>query len=341
MGEVAGHSNSSPPVSLVTGGGGFLGGAIVRRLLARGDTVRSFSRKRYPWHADAGVSAWVGDIADRDAIRAACEGVDGVFHTAALPGVWGKRSDFERVNVEGTEAVIEACRAAGVKRLIHTSSPSVVFDGRDMAGVDESVPYPTRHLAHYPRTKAAAERRVREAEAEGLPAVILRPHLIWGPGDNHLVPRILARSGRLVRVGDGGNLVDTTYIDNAASAHINADEALAVRPDLAGRVYFISQGEPIPLWEMVDAILRAGGKPPVRGAIPRRLAWLIGAVLEGVYGIFRLPGEPRMTRFMAEELATAHWFDISAARRDLGYAPTVSTREGLETLTRWLAENPA
>ncbi len=338
MGEIAGHR---PQVSLVTGGGGFLGGAIVRRLLARGDTVRSLSRKRYHWHTDVGVDGRVGDIADPTAVQAACEGVDVVFHTAALPGVWGKRSDFERVNLGGTETVIDACRAAGVKRLIHTSSPSVVFDGMDMAGVDESVHYPVRHLAHYPKTKAAAERRVREAAAEGLPAIILRPHLIWGPRDNHLVPRILARSGKLVRVGDGRNLVDTTYIDNAASAHINADEALAANPDLSGRIYFISQGEPIPLWEMVDEILRAGGKPPVRGTIPRRLAWLIGAVLEGVYGIFRLPGEPRMTRFMAEELATAHWFDISAARRDLGYAPTISTRDGLDALTRWLAARPA
>ncbi len=338
MGEIAGHR---PQVSLVTGGGGFLGGAIVLRLLARGDTVRSLSRKRYPWHAEVGVDGRVGDIADPTAVRAACEGVDVVFHTAALPGVWGKRSDFERVNVEGTKAVIDACRAAGVKRLIHTSSPSVVFDGMDMAGVDESVPYPARHLAQYPKTKAAAERRVREAAAAGLPAVILRPHLIWGPRDNHLVPRILARSGKLVRVGNGRNLVDTTYIDNAASAHVSADEALAARPDLSGRIYFISQGEPTPLWEMVDEILRAGGKPPVRGTIPRRLAWIIGAVLEGVYGIFKLPGEPRMTRFMAEELATAHWFDISAARRDLRYAPTVSTREGLDALTRWLAARPA
>ncbi len=331
---------ASSPKNLVTGGGGFLGGAIVRRLLEKGETVRSFSRKRYPDLDALGVEQVQGDIADRDAVAQACSGADVVFHTAALPGVWGKYEDFYRANVTGTLNVIAACKAQGVSRLVHTSSPSVVFDGKDMAGADESAPYPARFPAHYPATKAMAEQAVRRAAEEGLSTVSLRPHLIWGPRDNHLTPRIIRRAKKLARVGDGGNLVDTVYIDNAAEAHVMAAEKLRENPAVSGNVYFISQGDPAPLWDMVDAILHAGGLPPVRRRASRRTAWLIGALLEGVYTLFRLKGEPRMTRFVAEELATAHWFDISAARRDLGYAPAVSTAEGLRRLAAWLREHP-
>ncbi len=243
---------------LVTGGGGFLGGAIVRRLADRGVSVRSFSRSAYPQLADLGVEQVQGDIADLRAVKDACEGVELVFHTAALPGVWGDYERFYRTNTLGASRLIQACRETGVARLVHTSSPSVVFDGTDMEGVDESVPYPPRYHAHYPRTKALAEQAVKEAARTGLPAVILRPHLIWGPGDRHLAPRILERAESLRIVGPGNNLVDTIYIDNAADAHLSAAEALKSNPDLSGRIYFISQDNPINLWEMVNHILAAG-----------------------------------------------------------------------------------
>lgn len=232
--------------------------------------------------------------------------------------------------------MLTACRAENVARLIHTSSPSVIFDGRDMTGVDESVPYPPRHGAHYPRTKALAEQSVRRAALHGLHCVSLRPHLIWGPGDHHLAPRILARAHRLRVVGDGRNKVDTIYIDNAAHAHLLAAHALREHPELSGRVYFISQGEPILLWDMVNAILAAGGKPPVTRSIPARTARIVGAACEALYLVLRRKEEPPMTRFVAEELSTSHWFDITAARRDLGYAPLVSTEEGLRRLAEWL-----
>ena len=206
-----------------------------------------------------------------------------------------------------------------------------------MEGVDESVPYPEAYHTHYPHTKALAERAVLGAVRDGLQAVILRPHLIWGPGDPHLMPRILARANRLRIVGTGRNRVDTIYIDNAARAHLLAAKALRDRPELSGRVYFISQDDPIPLWEMVNAILAAGGKPPVRRKISlRRAAW-IGFALEWLYRAFPIPGEPPMTRFVAAELACAHWFDISAAKRDLGYRPEVSTEEGLKRLASALS----
>ncbi|MFH1983069.1 MAG: NAD-dependent epimerase/dehydratase family protein [Pseudomonadota bacterium] len=330
----------APVQVAVTGGGGFLGEAIVRRLKADGHRVRSFSRRRHRALSDLGVRQILGDISDADAVFGALAGAAVVFHTAAKAGVWGDAAEYETTNVTGTANVIDACRHHGIRTLVYTSSPSVVFDGSDMAGVDETVPYPAAFHAPYPKSKAAAERMVREAAGDHLKTVSLRPHLIWGPGDNHLIPRILARAARLRRVGKGTNRVDTIYIDNAAEAHILAAEALMTRPEISGNVYFISQDEPIPLWDMVDAILAAGGLPPVTGTVSAVAAQCIGAVLETVYRLLRLPGEPRMTRFVASELATSHWFDISAAKRDLGYVPKVSTAEGLERLAHWLKDDP-
>ncbi len=330
----------SPAPIVVTGGGGFLGEAIVRRLVTDGHGVRSVSRHRHSALEDLGVEQVSADIADADAVHHAFDGARCVFHTAAKAGVWGAESAYTTANVTGTANVIDACRRHGIAHLVYTSTPSVVFDGTDMAGVDESAPYPMEYHAPYPKTKAAAERMVRAAADDQLKTVSLRPHLIWGPGDNHLIPRILSRAAKLRRVGDGSNRVDTIYIDNAADAHLLAAQALVKRPQISGRVYFISQDAPIPLWDMVDAILAAGGLPPVRGTISPQAARRIGAILETVYELFHLPGEPRMTRFVAAELATDHWFDISAAKRDLGYAPKVSTREGLERLAQWLASDP-
>ena len=321
---------------LVTGGGGFLGGAIVRQLVERGDDVRSFSRSVYHELAQLGVEQIQGDMVDKTAVEEACKGMELVFHVAAKPGVWGNYADYYRPNVVGTRHVIDACKQQGVSRLVYTSSPSVVFDGTDMEGVDESVPYPERFHAHYPKTKAMAEQLVIKAADKDLMTITLRPHLIWGPEDNHLVPRIIERSGRLVRVGSGTNLVDTIYIDNAADAHVLAADRLKENPELSGNVYFISQDDPVSLWGLVDDILEAGGRPPVKRAIPRKMAWMVGALLEFFYKLFRIRGEPQMTRFLADELATAHWFDIRAARKDLGYAPAVSIEEGLQRLEQWL-----
>lgn len=326
----------SPHRVLVTGGGGFLGSAIVKRLVKRGDRVISFSRGFYPELAKMGVEQIQGNISDAAAVQQACRKADLVFHVAAKPGVWGNYATYYRTNVLGTRNVIDACKQHHVSGLVYTSSPSVVFDGTDMEGVNESVPYPEKYLAHYPKTKAMAEQMVTAAAAEGLKTVILRPHLIWGPNDNHLVPRIIERANRLVKVGNGRNLVDTIYIDNAADAHIRAADQLEQCHHLSGKVYFISQDEPVPLWDMVNNILSAAGLFPVQRSISRNTAWMIGAVLEFVYKAFKIPGEPRMTRFLADELSTAHWFDISAAKKDLGYEPKISIEEGLSRLEKWL-----
>jgi len=324
--------------ALVTGGGGFLGAAIVRRLRTRGDAVHSFSRGRYPELDALGVTQHQGDLADAIAVSRAAAGCDMVFHVAAKAGVGGRYRDYHRANVLGTANVLTACRHHGIARLVYTSSPSVVFTGRDMTGVEESVPYPSHYEAAYPQTKAIAERLVLQANGPLLATVALRPHLIWGPGDNHLIPRILARAraGRLRRIGTESKLIDSVYIDDAAEAHVLAADRLAPGSSIAGKAYFITQGEPLPLWDLVNRILAAAGLEPVTRSVPAGLACAAGGIMEMIYGVFWPSEEPPMTRFVARELATAHWFDIAAARRDLGYQPKVSLDEGLRRLAIWL-----
>ncbi len=326
--------------ALVIGGGGFLGAAVGHRRLARGDDVVSFSRRRHRRLDGTAAVQVEGDIANADAVVAAAAGVDVVFHVAAKAGVWGPYEDFHRANVVGTENVLAACRRHRVSRLVYTSTPSVVHTGGDVEGVDESAPYAASYQAHYPATKAAAERAVLAAADGLLATVALRPHLIWGPGDNHLVPRIVERqrAGKLRLVGDGGKLVDATYVDNAALAHVLAADRLEPGAACCGRAYFIAQGEPLPQAELINGILAAAGLPPVRRTVSPSVAWLAGAALEGLHAVLGRQDEPVMTRFVASQLATAHWYDISAARRDLGYAPEVSTAEGLARLRAWFAE---
>lgn len=335
--------------ALVTGGGGFLGKAIVTRLRASGVAVRSLARGEYPDLIQLGAQCIRGDIADEESVLRAAVGCDIVFHVAAKAGVWGAYPEYHKANVVGTENVLAACRHHRIPRLVYTSSPSVVFDGKDETGIDESAPYPDKYLAHYPKTKAIAERAVLAANSEdlgggrSLATVALRPHLIWGPGDNHLLPRILmkGRRGLLRRVGPTANLVDTVYIDNAVDAHLLAGEQLGPDSAIAGKAYFITNGEPVPLWDLIDRMLACAGLPPVQRSISARTAYIAGAFLETTYRLTGRQTEPPMTRFVARQLATAHWFDISAARRDLGYEPRISIEEGLKRLAAWLKTNPA
>ena len=324
--------------ALVTGGGGFLGGVIVRMLRERGDQVVSISRSNYPALTALEVAQVQGDLSDTTAVIRAAEGCDIIFHVAAKAGIWGSYESFYQANLIGTENVLEACRVHGITKLVYTSSPSVVFDGSDVEGGDESLPYPDHYEAFYPQTKALAEQQVLAANGPQLATVSLRPHLIWGPGDNHLVPRIIAKgkSGRLRQIGNQPCLVDTVYVDNAAKAHLQAAERLEPGSPVAGNAYFISNGEPLPLWEMVNRILAAGGVAPAKGSISPQAAYAIGTICEKIWGWFRLAGEPPMTRFVAKELATAHWFNISAASRDFGYQPEITIDEGLQQLQQWL-----
>ena len=324
--------------ALITGGGGFLGSRIAQLLKERGDEVTVLGRRAYPHHEQAGIRTIQTDIRESTAIRQACEGMETVFHVAAIPGIWARRKIFQDINVGGTRNVIDACKNAGVSRLVHTSTPSVVFGESPLCGVDESQPYPQQYLADYPETKAAAERMVLAANSAALSTIALRPHLIWGPGDPHLIPRVIdrARRGQLRIVGDGENLVDITFIDNAAEAHLRAADALTPKAACAGRAYFISQGEPVKLWPWLNGILVELGIPPVERTISYNAARRAGAVLEAVHRVFCPSREPRMTRFLASQLAYSHYFNISAARADFGYEPRVSTSEGLAKLIRSL-----
>jgi nucleoside-diphosphate-sugar epimerase len=328
-------SSASAPV-LVTGGTGFLGRRLVERLLAAGRSVTVLARRPAPDLAARGVRFVPAALDDAPAVAAACAGHGTIFHVAAKVGIWGRYDDFFRTNVLGTRALLAGARAHGVRCFVHTSTPSVVYNGRDLAGADESLPLTTSCPAAYPLTKAVAEREVLAANGPELRTVALRPHLIWGVGDPHLVPRILdrARAGRLRIVGAGRNRVDMVHVANAVDAHLAAEAALAGAA--AGRAYFVTNDEPVVLWDWIADLLRGLGERPLDQRIPLGAAAAIGAVCEAAWRCLPLRGEPPMTRFVAAELAKDHWFDIAAAKRDLGYAPKVTMAAGTAELVAHL-----
>lgn len=320
--------------ALVTGGGGFLGSAIVAQLLARGDEVTVLGRSRYPRVEAMGARCLQVDLTDPARVEGALAGHEVVYHVAARAGIWGTFEDYYNANVRATLNVLDACRAHRIPRLVYTSSPSVTFDGGDTLGSDERLPYPRRFLNHYSHTKALAEQMVLRCNGlDGVATVSLRPHIIWGPYDNHILPRLVtrAREGKLIQVGNGTNRVDITYVDNAARAHLQACEAL---PRVGGKAYFISQGQPVLLWPWINELLAQLGLPAVRRSIPFPAAYALGAMLEKVHRF--VSGEPRMTRFLACQLGKSHYYNIEAAQRDFGYEPEVSTAQGLERTVEWL-----
>ncbi|EMI52497.1 NAD-dependent epimerase/dehydratase family protein [Rhodopirellula sallentina] len=322
---------------LVTGCSGFLGSEIVRQLIERGNDVVGLSRRETPDLVRLGMQHHRGDLSDVEYVHRTVSDVDVVIHTAAVAGVWGPWKHFYVNNVVATRNILAACQSSGATQCIYTSSPSVTFAGGHQSGIDESVGYPEKWLCHYPRTKAIAEREIIAADTPGgLRTVSLRPHLIWGPGDPHLLPRLLdrARSGRLRIIGDGENRIDTVHVTNAAAAHVSAIDALASNPDnAAGRSYFIAQDEPVKCWQWISQLCEKFDAPAPTKKISYQAAYAIGAGLESIYRSLRRSDEPPMTRFVAAQLAKDHYFDITAAKERLGYRPTVTMTDGLAKLT--------
>ena len=320
---------------LVTGGGGFLGSAICRQLLARGDDVIAYQRSASGELEKLGIRIIRGSITDAELLNAALKGVDAVIHTAAKAGIWGPYDDYFRPNVQGTENVLAACRKNSIRKLVFTSSPSVTHADGDIEGGNESLPYAEHYNSPYPATKALAEQKVMAANCPELHTVSLRPHLIWGPGDNHLLPKLLerAKSGKLKLPGPD-KLIDTIYIDNAAKAHLLALDCLQSDPEIVGgKTYFVSNDEPLPQSQIIGGLLKAAGLEVDIQPISPHIALAAGTLLETGWKLFRLKSEPPITRWSAEHLSTAHWYDISAAKRDLGYTVEVSIAKGLEILT--------
>ena len=316
---------------LVTGGGGFLGRYIVEDLMTKGHSVSIFGRSAQDELASLGVRVVQGDLQDAEALREACIGMEAVFHVAAKAGIWGSRESYFAVNVKGTRNLLEACRTNGIKYLVYTSTPSVVFNGQSFLGADESLPYGKNWLCHYAETKAIAEQEVIEAHSDNLKVCALRPHLIFGPRDPHLMPRVIEAvlAKRLKIIGSGQNRVDVTYVSDAASAHINALEAL-MEGKACGKAYFISQGEPVLLWAWLNRILSELGIAPLTKGVPLSVAFFVATVLEGFWKLFAIKGDPPMTRFAAVELAKEHYFNISRAKKDLNYLPKYTMDQAIE-----------
>lgn len=327
--------------ALVTGGTGFLGRRIVRRLLAAGRPVTVLARNPAPDLEASGVRFVLGPLDRAEILAKACEGQHSIFHVAAKVGVWGKTEDFTRTNVEGTRRLLEAARQAGVRAFVHTSTPSVVYNGKDLSGADESLPLTRECPSPYPTSKAIGEALVLAANSANLHTCALRPHLIWGPGDPHLVPRILERAaqGRLRIIGAGTNRVDMVHVENAADAQLLAEANLLQSGPACGKAYFITNDEPVVLWDWINTLLTGLGRPPITKRLPLGAASFLGGLMELCWNTLRLSGEPPMTRFVAAELAKDHWFNIRAAKHDLGYAPAISMEQGTRELIATLRKS--
>lgn len=315
---------------LVTGASGMLGRATAQALIERGDEVSVFQRR------PSGVACRevLGDVADPTAVRRALRGQDAVLHLAAKVDVVGRWSDYARANIDGTRTVVEGCLAQGVGRLVHVSTPSVAHSGRSLVGAGAGPADPAGARGHYARSKAVAERLALSADSAALAVLAVRPHLVWGPGDTQLVARIVARAeaGRLPVLGTGAALIDTTYVDNAGAALVAAVDACG---PAHGEPLVVTNGEPRPVREVLTRLCLAAGVPPPRFRVPAWLARHAGTAVDGVWAVTRRQDQSPISRFLAEQLTTAHWFDQRRTRDVLAWRPEIDLDSGFDRLAAW------
>lgn len=319
------------PAALVTGGSGFVGGALIERLRREGWEVRALARSDRAAERvrELGAEAVSGDLDGRESLRAGAEGCDLAFHAAAKVEDWGDPADFERINVHGTRNVVDACRDAGVGRLVHVGTEAALMAGQPLVHVDESAPLRPDSPALYPSSKARAEQVVRAANGDGLETVVVRPRFVWGRGDTTLLPQIvdMVRSGRFRWVGGGRHLTATTHIENTVEGlWLGATKAPA------GGVYFVTDGEPIEFRQFLTALVESQGVEIPDKSVPPAVANAAARVTEALWRRLKRPGNPPLTRFAVWVSSQECTIDISRAERELGYRPVRTREEGLQQM---------
>lgn len=321
---------------LVTGAGGFVGFRLVKVLSDFGFKVHTLQRGTYPELNLPNVTNFSGSLAEKKTVELALSGVDAIFHVASKIGMWGDYQEFYQTNVEGTKDLATKAHTRGIKYFIYTSTPSVIFDRGDILGADESLPYPKTHLNFYGETKRLAEEYILKMASSDFITAAIRPHLIYGPGDKQLIPKVVKahRDGRLKIIGDGNNLVDVSYIDNVIDAHLKLLLQMLRDPrPVLGKAYFIGQKKPVKLWDFTNTLMVGIGLSPVTKKVPVGLAYGIGHLMEIIFTLFRIKKiEPPMTRFVALQLGKSHYFSHKNAMADFGHEEMVSTEEGLQLL---------
>ena len=325
---------------LVSGGTGFVGTAVTESLLALGHEVHTIGRST-PSFCDKTKNRYhhTFDLTKDDLPKSLMSGTEIFFHIAAKAGVWGSYSQFFSANVTATRKILTACQSYHIPKLIYTSTPSVVFSQKPIRNGTEVLPYVQNGFSPYAKTKSLAEKEVLNAHMPGkLQTIALRPHLVWGKGDPHLLPRVIQRhrAGKLKIIGDGTNKVDLTHIDNVAHAHICAMQAMQKNENLGGKPYFISQDEPVYLWDWLNQLFQLLELPPLSRSLNFKTAFLIGSGLESLWSILNIKNEPPMTRFVACQLAHDHWFSIKSAERDLVYKPVKRMNQAMDETLPWL-----
>ncbi|WP_127715927.1 NAD-dependent epimerase/dehydratase family protein [Halobacteriovorax sp. HLS] len=318
---------------LVTGAGGFLGKYIAKLLIEQGHHVVNFSRNSYPELEELGVENRTGDLQDLASIDNALEGITGIFHVAGKVAMWGKWEDFYNVNTVGTMNLIKCAKRRGISKFVYTSTPSVVFGKEEIHGENETLNYPKEYLSLYAKSKMMAEKYVLESNSENFYTCALRPHLIFGPGDQNIIPRLLdaAQKNKLKIVGDGENLVDIIYVENAAKAHVQAFDKLGSGSKVCGQAYFIAQEKPVKLWSFINTILEKKAIAPVKKKISLRKAYFIGSVIEFILRSFRIWNvHPPMSRFVALQLSKSHYFSHGKALEHFDYSPEVSIEQAID-----------